>query len=416
MASTVAIQRKTLATATSPQDITVTGFGTPDACILIVGLDAADGTIDTHASTYTVIYDGTTQKGLGCVEDDGQGTAEAWTYFKDGILFYAPNGAKVMEGTLSFITDGVRLTFTTNPTLQCRVLAILFKGVSAKVDVKWSNGTVGNSNTETVNFETDFLYTLSTINDIVSSAGPTKEDGLNVAFGMATKEGSSVPQCCVSYASEFGADTTALDQIFSDSYICSYLPTCGTLDTLEIHNITATTFQVKSVAKYSGVDNCAYAYLAIGLTDLGQELEIWDVTTGTGNKTVSGMSIQPDVNLQIQSGCNLADTEYTSGEDAGCFGFGIFDDTSEWACGYGSEDNVGTSECNSINDGKVTTLLDSTDPGATKLHVGNLVSINSDGFTVNITTNNASNTKKYGTVGFGNAPAASRVPDLMPVM
>ena len=131
-------------------------------------------------------------------------------------------------------------------------------------------------------------------------------------------------------------------------------------------------------------DNGTYGYIAIGGTDFSVAVGTLDSGSGTGNKSVSGLSFQPA--CVLLAAALAGTTEGSSTSYVQSLGAAI-SSSSRWVMGFNSPDGAdptnndtywGTSQC----------LHRETDAGVS--HAADFVSHNSDGFTLNYATNSAS--------------------------
>lgn len=125
-----------------------------------------------------------------------------------------------------------------------------------------------------------------------------------------------------------------------------------------------------------------YQYLALGGSDITNVFSgSYAMNTATGNQSVTGVGFQPDIVIM------MATLNTVSGRtnNANQFGFGVMTSSAQWSICQKAQHAVGTSNTNRgfVNNGCL--LLTQTGADGTA-HLQSYVSMDSDGFTVNITT------------------------------
>lgn len=131
-------------------------------------------------------------------------------------------------------------------------------------------------------------------------------------------------------------------------------------------------------------------YLAIGGDYIAAQVVNWQTRTTTGNQSVTGTGFRPDVVIHAHAGSDLTTAIPAGGgvSQAGAFfGLGVMDiTTGQWATGFNSGDGVSPTASKRGQRGSGSTIY-MFDTAASDLKNATLVSMDTDGFTVNFDAN-----------------------------
>ncbi len=173
---------------TGTADFTESGFGTPKACMIVMSFDTTDeGTIASEDRLSMGFSDFTTDV---CVSHEGEDAQAAMdtehrkTASKSYLLM-DNTGAVDIDGGASTITDGVRLTNTTNASGSAvQVMVLMFGGadLNASVDVVIGPNGAGSTVETTTNIDQNLvLCLLGQTSNLDTTAGDIK-----IGFGVAS--------------------------------------------------------------------------------------------------------------------------------------------------------------------------------------------------------------------------------------
>lgn len=322
--------------STGTQDVTIPGFGTPTA-VMIIGGDPV-GSPDIIWSWG--VFDGTNQAcRYAYAEEDTVGSNSAGHGYNDSTIIEAwvqsAGDNRRCYATASFITDGIQLNWTVADTQgRANYVAVLFSGTSAAVGTFVGAGTVDTDvNITGLGFKPRLLLT-STGNDQQPNV-----QSCQINMGVALDTGGSIENFQQNWGLEALTNPTYVTgavrndrgifrnhnvQWFASSYI-------------EITGMASGQFTHQ--AKVGSQSSYRTVYLALDLVNVDLETAIstgpvdtvsdWDPYTGT-------FTPQAVILLQGNSDNHNADT----GWDVG-FSFNIFvDDGEEYSVCFEADDGV----------------------------------------------------------------------------
>lgn len=145
-------------------------------------------------------------------------------------------------------------------------------------------------------------------------------------------------------------------------------------------------------------------YLCIGGTNVNAAVGFLDTTGVTGNRSVTGLSFTPKLAMLSHSTAGIIGTSTTSGTGAN-FSFGAYDGTTQGVISGGAT-NAGTA--NARKGQNTTAMLQSHNTGdpRTLTLVAAGTSLNSDGFTVNVSV---AQVNRVGYIALGGSGVSAKV-------
>jgi len=148
-------------TSSGTQDITIPGFGTPKAAMVIISGNTAEGVVvDNHVGQGAT--DGTNQWGVASWSEDASAFADSRSHQSnaDFVVFNKPNTTAAWKASFSsWITDGIRIDWGTDfPDAGYLITVILFTGTDLNVKCDWVVATAATGSTgQSVGFQPNAL-------------------------------------------------------------------------------------------------------------------------------------------------------------------------------------------------------------------------------------------------------------------
>lgn len=364
--------RAQLNTSTGTQDITVSGFGTPSAAIVILQEVAANDTITSDAKMSIGATDGTTDVVNYIQSRDLSSTSSTNRRTATGILGVIYNNSSTVVHQCSFdswVTDGIRINNTTAAS-DIFATVILFKNVQADVFLEQMLTT---SESVTVGFEADLVFMLSTGNSAVtygvnaiSSFGIAHNDGTDANYGQFyfDRDSQSTTQ-----TGSYISNTYSFGQYFNDTLswggsVGSYTSTGFTLTA---NTSTGNDYVVGLAIKFNNATN-----ISLGIVDS-------PAATGAVNYDSAGFT--PDFGLYLTTKNTAVDTVQTVARQS--IGVWSIDSNSYQSNAYFSDDAASTTDAVSlVSDSKLKDLTSSI----AAANDGTFVGFDANGFDFNFTT------------------------------
>ncbi len=214
--SNFAVEPFTADTGGGTQDITTTKLnGNPTACLVVMTHDTAGDGVVAHAGIMTgFASDAVSEYGVYGSSEDNVGTTDnhRGASTTQTVYFLDHNGTTRCAGDVSFITDGIRITWTTTPTAA-------FKGAVVLMELsdEWVGTTTGTGSQSVTSpgFQPDFMFT-----GYNYEPGTASDWNLH-CFGMACED-SGVKQGSINYADDGNNATSDTWSRTSDDHISDY--------------------------------------------------------------------------------------------------------------------------------------------------------------------------------------------------
>lgn len=159
---TVAVAVAAAAAVTGNQDITTSDLGgeTPKACILLYGRGAVSGTIGDHSNYNIGVCDGTNQRAASFALRNGTSGANRVGKTDKIIMMNGPTTGVIESEAafVEFITNGVRINWTTASADGFLITALFFSGSDWTAAVGDSSATIGAGTTVALGWQPDAVF------------------------------------------------------------------------------------------------------------------------------------------------------------------------------------------------------------------------------------------------------------------
>lgn len=391
-----AVSRTTANVSGGTQDITNSNLGgnTPKAVWIIGSYATSDGVARDHSGMSIGAATGTTNEWyitmksehlLSTPTDD----SDSATGTDATILISDPvndSGTTIsIEGKAefsSFITNGVRINWTTTPT-EAFFLTVIFVAGS---NVQAYAGTEDLANTacDGINNKINITAPGFQPDVIMGGAGPVVPNSpFNGGFGFAYYNGSAVTQR--GFLQRHGGITPnpGLSRVLgsdtgANAGIVGQLTGAAVDWTGEILDFDANGFSV--CPRTNGANSLDLNYLALDLGTTTAWVGTDTTPTSTGNSAETGPNLTPQFVYQIMNFAEAINTNYSTALN-GSFGFGAFDANDEFATSIAVEDNSNPTDTQSLSDNTAINIPDGNgDTGV----IGSFVSFDTNtGYTIN---------------------------------
>lgn len=392
-----------LNTTTGLQNITISGFGTPKAAIVM--LNYSDSGQDSTVSVSRMSYgftDGVSNYQVSFESNDGAATSSTRRSGDSSLgMLQLTSGATLANIVFNaWITDGIQINITTafgTPSVYATVILLggsdlLNVSVGA---VKLTNGTSSTA-ISSLSFEPTIVNTigvgLNTIGNstiTVMSLGYSHNDGTAKNKGVIYHDSNSFGTSSVE---SYSATARCAGQIISGALTWTgYISSYATNGFTYTHDTN------------TGGDYVFYLAMELG-GGIGVNIDLIDSPSTTGSFAKTGVGFQPNYLMLASAEGTNADAIQATDAD----GFSVYstDGTSESTHAGSSQDAVTTTNTAS----RVSTDLAFLHSGNAIATQGSLTSFDSDGYTLNITTLTAQ--KKWLQLAFGAASSGINVTPL----
>lgn len=406
-----AVVRTVANTSTGNQDITSSGFGTPKAYLIIMSRATTDGLATDNAFFCIGSSDGTRQRCTGSSSEHNVGTANTKRLsMSDKVIFLYDNNTGTVEceaGHQSFITDGIRINWTSAPSFAYKITVVLFGGsdLTAYVNDFDSSGSLdGEVDITDPGFEPDQLVIFSRR---TGSFDDTIEDDAAVTIGFVDN-GTSIVQGSVNFFSNDNSGTGAAGLVTSDSYAGQNLDHNVSLSAIEIANFDSSGF---SAFTRNNASSKNYGYLALNYNSVvSHSVTNIDSATSTGDKKYS-TTFAPSLILLAGSNAQSLDT-HINNDDSGAFHFSAFDLSNSSSFSYSDDDGVTTTDTSILQNNKA---IDWKADNGSAMHTGTLSLIEANGWTINFTAANGT-TRKWVSLVIGGVTVSGSGNPSIPIL
>lgn len=341
--------------ASATTDFTITGFGTPVACIIKITFDTTDGSTSDAEYRYSLGFsDFTNHRSISGQTEDASANEDA-NHARSATLAYRlldVAGSAVGSGTASAITDGVRLTNGDAFTAAAFVTVTLIGGadVSALVGTVTANATENLTTVVTTSIDQDIVFFVGNMTNSTSI-----QSNVIGSYGVATtgrEAGQSIANKSLSWSvDQNGSVGDPFGHVNSNRCLSLSNPSgsAGSISWgIELTAADATTFTVTSRDGAPGSGQDSY-YLAIALDPTGTRLKSAigsiDSPVASGNWSKGSIGFKPQyVELGITQ-VIAEDTSYGNGT-VGSIGWSSVGVTAEAAHSVYDEDGSATINAN----------------------------------------------------------------------
>lgn len=374
-------------TTTGLQDITVSGFGTPKAAIIIISTALSAGTIQAGAILGVGWTDGTNSVCSGMASEDGTLSSNCGRAHTSTKIITLPNytgSALIVEANFdSWVTDGVRINVTTSDGSAYLMNVILIGGagtISAAAG-QVSLGTGTSAINTTVGFTPSLVlfHGTGTANSTITTAG-------KFCFG-ASVPGAS--QAAVAFAeADATADGTSA-ALVSSSYGYAEVDTTPAMT----YGVSIGTYANGfSATPSASASSDVMGYLALEFpAGNGVSVTTETLPTSTGSYSKTGLSFTPGFLLTAAAGVSTA---VGTVDDADAESFSLTTvtrtgtTTSLCSTSYGVDDGAATMDTSADHNTTYEVEYSGTANGTRRAY-SSFTSFNSDGWTKNLTATDA---------------------------
>jgi hypothetical protein len=380
MGVTVAVTRVVCNVAPGNQDITTVDLGghTPKAAQFILTHAISDGVAAANAVFSYGAATGSTERWVFSVwSQDNVGTTNTGRLFRTDACIVKTDGTNgVVEAQADFvffIPNGVRINWSNAPASAFLLTVVFYAGsdLLAHAGTFQASGVVNNTvDINTVGFEPDVVHFCSYLN---SSAAPQSLTNGWYSIGVAINDGADTQNSWGIFLRDAQLTSQAFATI-SDIYALVEAGSVGVIWGGEVGSFDANGFSMTS--RLSGA---AYQVGFLALAFNGAA-DFWTGIIST--PTIVGTQVQggPGFTPQfIMCGVTqmIAINTWYSDATAGSIGLSTFDEDDEYCNSIQDEDNVGTTDTQSLSD---NTAVNLPNDDASAGHVAAFGSFYNDGW------------------------------------
>ncbi len=383
----------------------VPGFGTPTGFKVIIG--NADS-ITNPSSDIIFGYgfsDLTTDLAVSVSSISGLSTTNTNRHQSDAHCVYFGNTATILEAVFSAtITDGVSINWSkVSTTVRRRISVILIKGTTNIKAVTKKLSSSLNYNINTIGFKSSYIEILTVGN---TNAPPSTSTHYILGIGFAHNSsldivnqayfGMSIPNSLAKTAlSSTVRNDSIIGQLHNDSqsWIASVSAFNSSGFTLTANVNTGSDWIFILAIEDSSPDDIS--------------LDIIDSPIVTGDMTVTAPGFIPDFCSILQS-MNSSVNTVDKTSNGGAFSIGSFDSTTEQNIGVSGRDSTSTS--NNQSHANISNAIDVKKWGGSAfddIYIGSFKTFDTNGYTLNITTEADSTARKWISVSFKNISIVS---------
>ncbi len=291
---TVSVQSAALSTSgTGTTDFIKSGFGTPKACKIIVSFDTTDDTGVAAQSRVSIGFSDFTNHRCITHQDEDASAKVDCDALKSATKAYVildAAGAVIIDGTASAITDGVRLTNTTNTNSDAPFVTVeMFGGADLVDDIRSTgiNSTQDGTATITHAGLTDGNEKLIFFIGTDVSGEDSSSTGINSSFGVCHVSGNDAGgytfvQRCIGWASDHNNAVGSPSAILSTDRVLDIITETGGQDWgLEVTAFSSSEGTITVTTRDAGAGAGMEVYsLIIDLDD--RKAKVGSVTSPSG--------------------------------------------------------------------------------------------------------------------------------------
>ena len=409
---TVSVQFGQISTSgTGAANFTKAGFGTPKAWIIIIGRDLSDDGDPNPRSNISIGFGDGTNNFCIAHQDENFNAKVDCDAIKSNTKSYIgidPIGVIEIDGTSTTITDGVRLTNTTNTPGNAQfATVIMFGGADLNISLQRTaiasgqDGTVKIPHSGFTDGDDKLIFFIGT--DIGTEDNPTS--GINNSFGVCHATGSDAGghtfvQRSLGWASDHNNTVGTPHAEICTDRVLNIITEAGDVDWgLEVTNLDHSPAEWTITTRDKAAGNGMEVYsLALDLDDRSAKVGSVDSPTVT-TFSISGMGFKPQY-----VGMMLTDTDTesvaraaieTADVQAGVHGISSNSGSGEEACeSWYNAENVATTDTATLFRSRVIDLRDHDTSQIVQNHSHS--SFDSGGVTHTVNIENETVAKKWG--------------------
>jgi hypothetical protein len=386
MAIEAGLVRAAANTTTGNQTFTDANMSeTPNAALFFITEATTDGVAAVNATMGIGACDGTSEWAIAVQDEDGQVTTDSGRRgITDGCILIVDQAVDE-EGVASFVSfpsaGAVTVNWDIAPSSAFLVAVHLFAVDNAEAGTFLTNGTVGGTTTITPGFQSTIIFA-GTVN---LSSFVSTSNSAHPGFGVCDAD---LNQYFVTAHYRHNQATTANDgRIRNDSFTGNIQQNAANRWYADVTSITATQFVVTQ--RENNLVR-AVGYLALDTGAISTFVGGVDGPNSTGNQSITDPGWTPQMVGYGLINSEAYNTVYTDNR-AGDFGLSAFTTNDEYSNVISSEDDVGTSNTQSLSD---DTAINMPDDDGSAQNVAAFVSFDATGWTLNHTSV-AANVKKW---------------------
>jgi len=368
-------------TATTTQSVTGVGFK-PKALILWTAGSTSDATwhngynmsIGFSADYFDTLTSGSisvaSEHNVATSNSSSRITAKALTIVDPGEVLVAECDLDSMD------SDGFTLDWTYNTATSSIVqyMALGGDGMIAAEVINWTaSGSTGETQTISSTFPPDCLLHLATAQEGTGSSASA-----NLMFSGS--ENSASDGLVTGFRANDGQFTSNTWKLFEDYAIAPIYSNGGLYCAGDFDGTNYDNFGFDIYYSYNSYDPIIFS-----LALWGGEYSVgyFSKSTSTGNDSITGVGFQPEGVLFA----NVGGSAFTfTTDDHSYYGFGATDGTNEKATWIYDEDNVSTTNAGAISKSDKSIVI-APNNSRTIASEADIVSLDSDGFTINWSSN-----------------------------
>ena len=368
MAFTAEITTFTSPTSDGNQDITIEGFGTPKAAI-VLGIHSENGSAETVDTVYAHVAgmvgwtDGTSDRSSAWTSEDAQANSDTHRAQQDELITQLDAVGQAIQGTAvfgSWITDGIRITWSGTPEEHTYILVLL-----GGTDI--SNVTSGDHTGNTaLGYRPDLILTMAggaafettNVHHMACVGAVWDLSDTQFSLNVTAEDDQLVADCDTYLDSDNGAN-----QLYNSAISWS-----------ESYSIQDTGFNS------SGISGDEVGHLALMFGgDTLVKIGLFDTATSTGTDAITGVGFQPAIVMLATSLATANDTVTAS--NGASIGWAI--DSAEYSLSWADENDATTMNTQTEI---ASSVIDLPDGDGSALCKATIASMDSDGFTLNYAT------------------------------
>lgn len=399
MAQAVAVVRGTLsATASGTTDFTKSGFGVAAAALVFVCEANSGANPAANAMICIGFWDGTNQRVMMSHATDA-GASSLTRRCSNDAFGVITRDVGDSQYTISAVTDGIRITLTTdNTAIERHCTVLLIGGVSALAGTFTPNGT------EDATTESGSLGHAPGIIFFMTHGTSTVDTSIAAAlfsFGFARSDGMNR---CIQWQSVSGAADATLSIAFSEDRCVAQVSTSSGANQWagQVTAFGSDTFTMTTRDGNSGGD--ITFFLSLGGAALSLDAGTFTTETSTGVGAAIATDVPVEALLLGLTTCTAVGGA-VSGDAATGLMLGLADADGQFAHNFSEEDGAATMNANSASSADRAINLDTAASGGPVDMVDATVALNSGDWTPNYSAVSASGRKGFW-IAFGTAGGA----------
>jgi hypothetical protein len=377
---------------TSGPDQSFTGFGFSPKVVMMAGVsNTSSSSIATHgAFTFGAAMGSSLEASVSYWDQDNVGASNSTDTTQRSTSTKIFSQEEDVDTTIeseadlkTLDSDGFTIDWTTNSATQTEIAYLAF-GVKNPSIPRYYKGSfdkataTGNQTvSHSLGVQPKAIIFWSTINTSEAATADAQ-----ISLGMTVGPGSG-NSSSISGAADGSVATSNTSSRIADKAITMVQQGEATLGEADLSSWSNSNF----VLNWTTANASAYKihFLAIGGDDVSAELVSWTKNNSVANQAVTGAGFQPDVVFHMNAQAVTVGSSAAGLTNA----FGVMDKNgNQWAMTFDSLDNQAISDSGKaqVSD---NALIDSDKATAAIIQKLNYVSMDSDGFTVNVNTTTA---------------------------